>query len=126
MIERPEVFRQSLIQGSAVCMRRTKHSLMIDGDLPVGWVGHTGQLGQAFHAFMEKYLRTLGQQGYEQMPTQEAVEVMYETLAELPFTLPWEAQDEFRWLVLGFCDYKWDPALLKEADYETELRAEVV
>lgn len=125
-ITRPEVFRQSLLQGFTTCPRRTMHSLKVDGDLPTGWVGHTGQLGTAFHAFMEKYLRTLGQQDAEQMSTQEGIECMYEALAELPFVLPWDAYDELRWLVLSFCDYRWNPKLLASADYETELRAEVV
>jgi hypothetical protein len=82
---------------------------MAGDDLPLGNVGHTGQLGTAFHEFMRRYLTTLQEQGAEQMPTQEAVEVMYETLMDLKFSLPFAALDELRYLVLGFCRFKWDP-----------------
>jgi hypothetical protein len=59
------------------------------------------------------------------MSTQEAIEVAYEVLAVAPFTLPFEQMDELRWLVLGFCDIKWDPRMLKGAEFEEELRADV-
>lgn len=126
----PEVYRQSLLRGSTICMRRTLHGLGVGDDLPTGWVEHYGDLGTAWHAYMEVYLRTLGmtwdgERGEEQMPTQEAVEIMYEVLATLPFTLPFEAMDELRGMVLGFCHIKWSPKLLAQVDFEVELRADV-
>lgn len=121
--ERPEVFRQSLLQGFTTCPRRTLHAMKVDDDLAVGWVGHAGDLGTAFHAVAREILRTLWKQGERQIPTQEAVEVMYEVIQTLDFALPYEALDELRWLVLGFCDYKWDPRriLALEERLETDV-----
>jgi hypothetical protein len=90
-----------------------------------GWVTDRGHLGSAFHEFQRRYLATLAEQDERQMPTQEAVEVMYEVVADLPFALPGETLDELRYLVLGFCDIQWDPRLLRTAELETELRADV-
>lgn len=125
-IKRPEVFRQSLVRASTLCMRRTKHDLMVDDDLSYGWVEYAGDLGTAFHAFQFEYLQTLAEQDAPQMPTQEAIEVMYVVLARLPFVLPFEALDDLRLMVLRFCEIKWPPKRLKTADFEVELRADVV
>jgi hypothetical protein len=112
-VERPPTFRRSLVQGFTICPRRTMHEMLLpDQDLAVGNVGHTGNLGWAFHEFMRRYLQTLQEQGEPKMPTQEAVEVMYEVLADLPFTLPFEALDDLRWMVIGFCDIPWPVPLL--------------
>lgn len=125
MIPRPEVYRQSLLRGFTVCARRTLHGLKVGDNAVVGWVTDRGHLGTAFHEFQRRYLSTLAEQDERQMPTQEAVEVMYEVVAALPFALPGETLDELRYLVLGFCDIQWDPRLLRTAELETELRAEV-
>lgn len=119
-------YRQSHLRGFTICPRRTKHDLLAGPDSVRGWVGRAGDLGTAFHEFQFRYLTTLRDAGHVQMPTQEGIEVMYETLAELPFTLPFAQMDELRYLVLGFCDIKWDPRLLKGAAFEEELRADVV
>lgn len=129
-IKRPDVFRRSLVEGMWRCARRTGKALEVDDDLAIGWVEHYGDLGTAWHAFQEVYLRTLGctwdgERGEQQMPTQEAVEVMYEVLAALPFVLPWDALDALRGMVLGFCEIKWNPRLLAGARFEEELRADV-
>ena len=108
-LTRPEVFRQSLLRGFTVCPRRTMHGMLAGENTTTGWVGYAGDLGTAFHEFAAEYLRTLYREGHGQMPTQEAIEVMYEVLARLPFTLPFEALDELRHLVLGFCDLLWNP-----------------
>lgn len=121
----PDVYRQSLLRGFTICARRTMHGMLVDEDLPTGWVETSSDLGTAFHAFQEEYLRTLGASGEVQMPTQEAVEVMYEVLARLPFTLPFEAMDELRGMVLSYCDIKWNPRLVAGADLEVELRADI-
>jgi hypothetical protein len=125
VMNRPEVYRQSLLRGATICMRRTLHGLKVGDDLATGWVEHYGDLGTAWHEFQHRYLKTLGEQGEVQMPTQEAIEVLYEVLPSLPFTLPFEAMDELRGMVLKFCEIKWNPRLLKHAEFETELRAEV-
>lgn len=108
-LERPEVFRQSLLQGFTICARRTKYGLIAGDDSTSGWVGYRGELGRAFHAVAAEILRTLHRQNERQMPSQECIEILYETLPTLDFALPFDALDELRWLVLGFCDYAWDP-----------------
>lgn len=122
----PDVYRQSLLRGFTICARRTMHGMLVDDDLPTGWVETSGDLGTAFHAFQEKYLRQLAVSGEVQMPTQEAIEVMYEALAQLPFVLPFDDLDDLRIMVLKFCDIQWNPRLLKHAAFEEELRAEIV
>jgi hypothetical protein len=122
-LERPEVFRQSLLQGFTTCARRTKHALIAGDDMTTGFVGHSGDLGTALHAVAREILRTLWKQGERQIPTQEAVEIMYEVIPTLPFALPFEALDELRWLVLGFCDYTWDPKRILAL--EEEIRVDV-
>lgn len=120
----PDVYRQSLLRGFTICPRRTKHGLLVGDDMVTGWVERYGDLGTAFHEFAAEYLRTLYRQGQGQMPTQEAVEVMYEVLGRLPFTLPFEQLDELRWLVLGFCDLLWNPKRILAL--EETLTAEIV
>jgi hypothetical protein len=110
ILPRMTVYRQSDLQGFTKCPRRLLNALLAGNDLPLGFVGHTGQLGTAFHEFMRRYMLTIQAQDAEQMPTQEAIETMYEVLATLDFTLPFEALEELRWLVLGFCRFKWDPS----------------
>jgi hypothetical protein len=102
-------FRQSLLSSFEQCPRRAMHGMAIDDDLTVGNVGSSADLGSAFHAFAAEYLRTLHRQGEEQMPTQEAVEVLYEVLRAGPWVLPTQDRHDLRWLVLGFCRYKWRP-----------------
>lgn len=123
MIERPDVFRQSLLRSFEVCPRRTLHGMKVPDHLSTGWVGHAADLGTALHEFQRRYLLTLAEHGQGNMPTQEAIEIMYETVAELPFTLPWEAMDELRQLVLGYTDLIWNPKRILAL--EGELRWEV-
>jgi hypothetical protein len=76
----PDVYRQSLLRAFTVCARRTMHGMKVDGELALGWVEHYGDLGKALHEVAAEILRTLYRQGEQQMPTQEAIEVMYEVL----------------------------------------------
>jgi hypothetical protein len=115
----PDVYRQSLLNGFTTCARRTKFDLLAGDDATVGWVGHSGQLGTALHAVAREILRTLYRQGETQMPTQEAIEVMYETVARLPFALPFQALDDLRWLTLAFAGLKWQPDGLVVIDLKT-------
>jgi hypothetical protein len=119
----PDVYRQSLLNGFTTCARRTKFDLLAGDDATVGWVGHSGQLGTALHAVAREILRTLYRQGETQMPTQEAIEVMYETVARLPFALPFQALDDLRWLTLAFAGLKWQPRRILAL--EEEIRADV-
>lgn len=123
-LAKPDVYRQSLLRSFTICPRRTMHGMSVAEDLPTGWVGRAGDLGTAFHEVAAEYLRTLYRQGQGQMPTQEAIEVMYEVLAGLPFTLPFEELDELRWLVLGLCDLLWNPKRILAL--EERLEAEIV
>jgi hypothetical protein len=102
-------FRQSLLASFEQCPRRAMHGLAIQDDITVGNTGSSADLGSAFHAVAAEMLRILYRQGEEQMPTQEAVEVMYEVLREGPWVLPTRDRHDLRWLVLGFCGYKWRP-----------------
>lgn len=122
-LTKPEVYRQSHLRGFTICARRTMHDLLAGDDSVRGWVGRSGDLGTAFHEFAAEYLRTLYRQGYGQMPTQEAVEVMYEVLGRLPFTLPFEQLDDLRYLVLGFCELLWNPKRILAL--EERLEAEI-
>src|SRR3954467_13438184 len=74
-------YRQSLLASFEQCPRRAMHGMAIDDDLTVGNVGASADLGSAFHAFAAAYLRTLWKQEEPNMPTQEAVEIAYEILA---------------------------------------------
>jgi hypothetical protein len=120
-----KLYRQSTLRGFTICPRRTMHALIAGPDSTRGWVGRTGDLGRAFHEFQFRYLTTLKGSDDQQLSTQEAIEIMYEILAEAPFTLPFEQMDDLRWLVLGYCDIKWDPRMLKGAELEKEIHADV-
>jgi hypothetical protein len=116
-------FRQSLLSSYEQCPRRALHGMAIDDDLTVGNVGASGDLGSAFHAFAAEYLRTLWRQNEPNMPTQEAVEIAYEILANgierlnvttgevhrQKWVLPSEERDDLIGMVLGFCRYEWQP-----------------
>jgi hypothetical protein len=123
-LTRPEVYRQSHLRGFTICARRTRADLIAGDDSVRGWVGRAGDLGTAFHVFASVYLDTLKATGHGQMPTQEAIEVLYEVLPQLGFTLPFEQLDELRYLVLGFCDLLWNPKRLLAI--EQRLEAEIL
>jgi hypothetical protein len=113
------------------CARRTGKALEVGDDLAIGWVEHYGDLGTAWHAFQEVYLTDArshvgwrARRGADADAGSRRGHVR--GLAGLPFVLPWDALDALRGMVLGFCDEKWVPRLLANADYEEELRAEVV
>lgn len=72
------------------------------------WSSPPAAMGTAFHMIAEAMLRTLQQQGEQQMPTQEAVEVMMEVIARPD--CPHLSNDQMRVLrimVLNFCDHTW-------------------
>jgi hypothetical protein len=48
---------------------------------------------------------------------------MYETVAKLPFALPFQALDDLRWLTLAFAGLKWQPRRILAL--EEEIRADV-
>jgi hypothetical protein len=120
----PDVYRQSLLNGFTTCARRTKFGLLAGEEHTLGWVGHTGDLGTALHAVAREILRTLYRQGEPQMPTQEAVEVMYEVVKGLPFALPAEALDDLRWLTLAFAGYRWNPKRILALEEEIRVPIE--
>lgn len=82
--------------------------MALDDDVTTGNVGALGDLGTVFHAVARELLETLKRQGLEQIPTQEAVEILYEVSAASPIVLPAEERDVLRSLVLNFVSYyKW-------------------
>lgn len=115
--------RQSLLASFEQCPRRAMHGRAIDDDLVVGNVGSSADLGQAFHAFAAEYLRTLWKQEEPNMATQEAIEILYEVLANgaerlnvttgetrrEQWVLPAKDRDALIGMVLGFCRYEWKP-----------------
>jgi hypothetical protein len=102
-------YRQSLLQSFEICPRRTLHGLALDDDLTTGHMGSSADLGSAFHAVAAEILRTLYRQGEEQMPTQEAVEIMYEVYANGKWVLPTADRDTLRNLVLSLASYyRWN------------------
>jgi len=104
-----ESYRQSILAGFEVCARRTYHSLITPDDLPVGYVGSTGDLGTVAHAVFAEILRTLRKHGESQMSTQEAVEVMREVQARADVVLPADEREDLKMLTLRFCEYEWPP-----------------
>ncbi len=113
---RPTTYRQSLLRSFEVCPRRALHDLRIPGDLSVGNVGSSADLGSAAHAVFGEILATLKREGssldgsgrrvvIEQLSTQEGIEVMYEVLAAGEWVLPAEDRDTLRDFVLWFCSF---------------------
>lgn len=119
-----DVHRQSHLAGFTTCARRTRHALAAGDDLAFGWVGFTGDLGTAWHAYARRYLETLYRYGEIQMPTQEAVELLYETLRMLEFALPHEAIDDLVHMALGFCAVQWDPTTILALERRLEMPVE--
>lgn len=112
--ERPTTFRQSLLRSFEVCPRRALHELLIPGDLSVGNVEATADLGSAAHAVLIEILATLRREGAsidgqgraqhaEQLSTQEGIEIMYETLGRGEWVLPTSEREQLRHFVLSFC-----------------------
>jgi hypothetical protein len=65
-------------------------------------------LGTAFHMFMEEFLRTLRRQGEQSMPTEEAVAIMREVIAQPDCPhLSVEQQRELLIVVLQAAQRKW-------------------
>lgn len=108
-LQRPDVFRQSLLAGFETCPRRTRFAIQAGDDITTGWVGASGALGSAFHEVAAEILRTLYRLGETQIATQEAVEIMYEVLGKSSIVLPTDEREDLRWLVLGFCAFPWQP-----------------
>ena len=104
-IERPTTYRQSLLRSFEVCPRRALHDLLLPGDLSVGNVGASADLGSCLHAVVAEILRTLSRQKETQISTQEGIEIMREVYARGPWVLPAEDRDDLRAFTLSFCTY---------------------
>lgn len=108
-MRRPDTYRQSLLTAFAECPRRALLSLTVPENLTTGNVAQSADLGSAMHAIIAEILRTLYRQGATQMPTQEAIEVMYEVLAAGSWVLGPAELDDLRGLVLNFAlYYEWN------------------
>ncbi len=111
--QRPTTYRQSLLRSFEICPRRALHELLIPGDMSVGNVGSSADLGSATHAVFGEILATLRRQGEKLISTQEGVEIMYETLTTGEWVLPAEDRDTLRDFVLSFCSspkYRLEPS----------------
>lgn len=86
--------------------------------------------GTMAHRCQEEILRTLHRHGARQMPQAEALEIMYEVLAQrdVPsedvLTLTPEEKVHLRQFVIRFCDWEW--ATDRIMALEEQLRAEIV
>lgn len=105
------MYRQSLLRSFETCPRRALHELQVAGDLSVGNVEATADLGSATHAVFREILATMRRHGETQISTQEGIEVMYEVLAAGDWVLPAGERDDLRGFVLSFCTYyQWAPS----------------
>src|SRR5690348_16203398 len=108
MMDDPLLFRANTLRSFEVCAQRTREAMKTP-DVPTGFVESAGDLGTVFHAVAAEILRTLHRQGERSMATQEAVEIMYEVVADGRIVLPTEDRHELRWLTVRFArDYEWD------------------
>lgn len=86
--------------------------------------------GTMAHRCQEEILRTLHRQGERKMPQAEALEIMYEVLAQrdVPsedvLTLTPEEKVHLRQFVIRFCDWEWRTDRIMAL--ETQLRSEIV
>lgn len=125
--ERPTTYRQSVLRSFEICPRRALHELLIPGDLSVGNVGSSADLGSAAHAIFGEILATLRRQGEQMISTQEGIEVMYETLVAGEWVLPAEDRDTLRDFVLSFCSspkYRLQPSRIMALETRLSLDIE--
>lgn len=101
-------YRQSLLRSFETCPRRTRFGLELPGDLTTGYTEASADLGKAVHAVNAEILRTLHQHGEEYMPTQEAVEIMYEVLVRADYVLPADEREALLGMTLWFVSKPWD------------------
>jgi hypothetical protein len=121
------IYRQSTLAGFEVCARRTRFAIERgDDDYALGWVDTSGDVGQVLHAVTAEIINTLRdpRNPEPQMPTQEAVEVMYEVYGAMDIVLPVDDLDALRWMVLSFCEIKWPTSRI--ATVEQRLTLELV
>jgi hypothetical protein len=125
--------RQSTVSSLAVCPRRTYFDITREGDFTVGYSEATADLGAVFHAVAAETMRTLRQQGETQMPTQEGMEICWETYAASNITLPPDEREALRILVLRLVERRWSGlhrALVEGTDLDEDpnarLRAQIV
>jgi hypothetical protein len=104
-----DVYRQSTLASFETCARRTRFDLQA-GDVTTGWTESAADLGSVVHEVLAEILRTIKEYGEPHVPTQEAVEIMYEVMNASSIVLPVEDCHTLRWLVLDFCDLTWDPS----------------
>ena len=105
VLERPTTYRQSLLRSFEVCARRALHEIQIPGDLSVGNVEASADLGSATHAVFREILATMRRHGEAQISTQEGVEIMYEVIGKGDWILPADEFDELISFTLSFCSY---------------------
>jgi RecB family exonuclease len=105
-----QTFRQSLLSSFDACPLMTSFELQAYDE----WDTGPQARGTVFHAVAAEVVRTLARTGEEQIPTQEAVEIMYEILArpDSPH-VPKQERETLRRCVLGFATlYKFSPRVV--------------
>jgi hypothetical protein len=124
--EVPEAYRQSLLATFDECALATRFELEDD---EADWNTSAQARGTLFHRIAEEIMRTAHRTGETQIPTQEAIEVMYEVCAqegvppEEVLTLPKAERDMLRYCVLSFAEkFRWSGRII---DIERRLYTQI-
>lgn len=104
-IQRPTVYRQSLLRGFETCPRRTLHEMKLPDDLSTGNTGALADTGSAMHAVFAEILRKLKRTGVEQPSTGEALDTMRRVLIAGEWVLPADERHTLGELVMAFASY---------------------
>jgi RecB family exonuclease len=113
-------YRQSLLANFETCPRRTRFALEGREDISAGFVEASAALGSLTHLVYAELLRTLYRTGHEQVPTQEAVEVMYEVMAASDIVLPADERESLRLFTLRFCEWRWEASRVLALEHRLE------
>src|SRR4051812_37470166 len=103
--EVPEAYRQSLLATFDECALATRFEIEADYQ---DWDTPPQGRGTLFHAVAREIMRTMYRTGEEQIPSQEAIEVMYAVCAQedVPddevIVLPRHEREMLRFCVLSF------------------------
>jgi hypothetical protein len=110
--------RQSYLRKASQCMLSAWYSSGTEWTTPAldfGTLAHEvfAEILASCAGFVkvnEEYVRTSGSVGEEQIPTQEAIEIMHEVVERSNIVLPLDrdyGMEQLRWQVISFCNHKW-------------------
>lgn len=100
--------RQSTVSGFGVCPRRTYYDVVREGDYTVGYSEASADLGRVFHDVAAEIMRTLWRTGESEIPTQEAIEILFERYAASGISLPPDEREALRVCVLNLVARPWN------------------